>query len=117
MARFMAGRKAQEWRQRLVRSKKSGHSIQEFCRQEGVSPQSFYLWRRRLAQAPVGEKPPARPEEGFRPVRLLPAANVSVQLPGGTQLAVPLSDPQALRLVIDTLARVDANRAGGAAGC
>jgi hypothetical protein len=118
MARFMLGRKAQEWRQRLVRSEKSEHSIKEFCRQEGVSPQSFYLWRRRLAtQALVSKKPLARPRDGFRPVRLLPAANVSVQLPGGTQLAVPLSDPQALRLVIDTLARVDADRAGGAAGC
>ena len=117
MARFMPGRKAQEWRQRLVRSEKSRHSIKEFCRQEGVSPQSFYLWRGRLAQSTAGKKPPARRREAFRPVRLMPAANVSVQLPGGTQLAVPVSDPQALRLVIKTLARVDANRAGGTAGC
>ncbi len=47
------------------------------------------------------------------PVRLVGSAGVVVQLPGGTQLHVPTSDPQALRLVIDTLARADAERAGG----
>jgi len=36
-----------------------------------------------------------------------------VQLPGGTQLQVPTSDRRALRLVIDTLARADAQCAGG----
>ena len=64
----------------------------------------------------------ARPTEegaGFRPVRLagtngtLVAAGVAVQLPGGTQLHVPISDRRALRLVIDTVARADARRAGG----
>jgi len=117
MARFFPGRKAQEWRQRLVRFEKSRHSIQEFCRQDGVSPQSFYLWRRRLAQSPVSKKRAAQPREAFRPVRLLPTASVSVQLPGGTQLVVPLPDPQSLRVVIETLARVDGERAGGVPTC
>jgi hypothetical protein len=44
---------------------------------------------------------------------LVSSAGVVVQLPGGTRLEVPISDPQALRLVIDALARADAERAGG----
>ena len=56
---------------------------------------------------------PAEEAAGFRPVRLVGSAGVAVQLPGGTQLHVPTSDRQALRLVIDTLARADAQRAGG----
>lgn len=38
------------WRERLERWRKSGESIAEFCRREGLSPPSFYLWRRRLAE-------------------------------------------------------------------
>jgi hypothetical protein len=115
----MPGRKAQEWRQRLVRFEKSRHTINEFCRQEGVLPQSFYLWRKRLAalSPPVSEQPTLSPANAFRPVRLLPAAGVGVQLPGGTQLVVPTADAQSLQLVIETLARIDADRLGDARPC
>jgi len=117
MAHTLPDRKAQEWRQRLLRFEKSRHSINEFCRQEGFSPQSFYLWRKRLAQLPVTKQAAAQSPDAFRPVRLLPAAGVSVQLPGGTQLVVPTADPESLRLVIDILARVDADRVGGSRPC
>jgi transposase-like protein len=153
MARFVPGRKAQEWRRRMRRFLRSRQSVAEFCRQEGVSSPSFYLWRKRLAGAastkPAGDKRSAKPagskpsakrtgrkpsaksaggkslsqragvkaSPGFRPVRLLPAAGVSVQLPGGMRMVVPVSDPQALRLVIDTLARVDADRVGDSTPC
>ena len=117
MARTLSDRKAQEWRERFLRFEKSRHTINEFCRQEGFSPQSFYLWRKRLAQLPVTKQPVAQPPDAFRPVRLLPAVGVSVQLPGGTQLVVPTADPESLRLVIDILARVDADRVGGSGPC
>jgi hypothetical protein len=117
MARSMGDRKAREWQQRLIRYEKSRGSINEFCRQEGVSPQSFYLWRKRLAQAAVARHRDAEPPEGFRRVRLLPAAGVSVQLPGGTHLIVPTSDAESLRLVIETLALADADRLGGVRPC
>ncbi len=102
--------KAQQWRQRFVCFEKSRQSTNAFCRQEGVSPQSFYLWRKRLAQSPADGQAPLPLPAGFRPVRLLPSASVSVQLPGGTQLVVPTTDAQSLQLVIETLARVDAQR-------
>ena len=51
MARSMGDRKAREWQQRLIRFEKSRRTINEFCQHEGVSPQSFYLWRKRLVPA------------------------------------------------------------------
>lgn len=37
-----------QWRERLERQRKSGLSIAEFCRQEGVSSVTFHTWRRKL---------------------------------------------------------------------
>ena len=117
MARSMSGRKALEWQRRLRKFEKSRQSVAAFCRHEGVSPPSFYLWRKRFARPPIPRQPLAEPPAGFRPVRLLPTAGISVQLPGGTQMVVPLSDAQSLRLAIETLARVDADRVKGARPC
>jgi hypothetical protein len=117
MARSASDRKAQEWQQRFVRFDKSRHTINEFCGQEGISPQSFYLWRKRLASLPGAKRPAAPSRDVFRPVHVLPTAGVSVQLPGGTQLVVPTADAESLRVVIETLARVDADRLGGVRPC
>ena len=111
----------------MGRFRKARRSVVAFCRAEGVSEASFYQWRRRLAGPSAvarGEAArthrdftpvPAKEMAGFTPVQLVAAAGVAVHLPGGTQLQVPISDRQALRLVIDRLARADARRAGGGA--
>jgi hypothetical protein len=97
-----------EWQRRMTRFGEARQSVAEFCRQEGVSSVSFYQWRKRLAAA-VG---PAEEPTGFKPVRLVAAAGIAVDLPGGTHLHVPTSDPQVLRLVIELLARLDAQQGG-----
>ena len=84
-------------------------SVAEFCREEGVSVPSFYQWRNRLAKPPR----PAEQTPGFRSVQLVGSVGIAVRLPGGTQLDVPVSDLEVLRLVIDRLARADAQRVGG----
>jgi transposase-like protein len=122
MARSISDRKRREWQRRLRRFHKSRQSIAAFCRQEGVSPPLFYFWRKRLAPAAraegLGDVPrPASGYPGFRPVRIVPAAGVSVQLPGGTQVLVPSGDAESLRLVIETLARADAQRGGDIRPC
>jgi hypothetical protein len=109
MAGSLDSGKVREWQRRMTRFEEAQQSVAEFCRKEGVSAPSFYQWRKRLARRPW----PAEEAAGFRPVRLVGSADIAVQLPGGTQLQVPTSDRRALRLVIDTLARVDAQRAGG----
>jgi hypothetical protein len=59
-----ARRSRAQWQALLGRSARSGLSVAEFCRREGVSTASFYTWRKRLgaaaaevpaAAAPVGE--------------------------------------------------------------
>ena len=117
MARSISVRKAQQWQQRLARFQSSRQSVVAFCRQEGVTPQSFYYWRKGLAKASSQPGVAAQPPAGFRPVRIVPAAGVSVQLPGGTQLVVPLADADGLRVAIETIARVDAQQRGVAASC
>lgn len=109
MAGSSDSRKVREWQRRMARFRKGRQSVSEFCRKEGVSAALFYRWRKRLAQ----RCRPAEEGAGFRPVRLVSSDGIAVQLPGGTQLHVPISDVRALRLVINTLARVDARRAGG----
>ena len=117
MGRSVSGRKHQEWQRRFKRFQKSRQTVTAFCQQEGVSTPSFYLWRKRLRQSPVTPRADAELMSGFRPVRIVPAAGVSVQLPGGTQLVVPAADPESMRLVIETLGRVDAESRGGAGQC
>lgn len=109
MADSLTFRKLREWQRRMVRFRKARESVAEFCRKEGVSAPAFYQWRKRLARQPG----PAEEASSFKQVRLVTAASVAVHLPGGTRLHVPTSDAEALRLVIDTLARADAQRAGG----
>jgi transposase-like protein len=114
MAGSLDSPKVREWERRMARFQEAEQSVAQFCRKEGVSAPSFYQWRKRLTRrSGQGKGKAAEAAARFTPVRLVAAASVAVQLPGGTQLHVPTSDRRALRLVIDTLARADAQHAGG----
>jgi len=42
------------WRERIAEHERSGMSVQQFCKERGVTEQSFYVWRKRLRkQAPT----------------------------------------------------------------
>jgi transposase-like protein len=113
MARSLDSRKVREWKRRMARFQEARESVAQFCRKEGVSAPSFYQWRKRLAQrSSQGKGKAAEATARFTPVRLVAATSVAVELPGGTRLHVP-TDPETLRLVIDTLACADARHAGG----
>jgi transposase-like protein len=46
------------WHERVRRQAQSGQSIAEFCRREGITAASFYMWRgrhRRRAEAALGQ--------------------------------------------------------------
>jgi len=119
--------KATEWGERFERFQRAGISIARFCRREGISAVSFYLWRRKLGQKPTagaGRIPradaPAPPRQGtFVPVRVLGDSSrgdqptLIAEWPGGTRLMIPLVDPQALHVTIAALAQADAERVGG----
>lgn len=97
----------------MERFRESGLSVSEFCRVEGVSTPSFYQWRKRLAEQRPQQSSVDDDSSGFARVRVVGSASVSAQLPGGTRVEIPIGDAQALRLVVETLARVDAQRAEG----
>ena len=95
------------WRQRLQRFERSGLSAAAFCVKEGVSPPSFYAWRRRLqpsAQAAPGARPAADAAR-LVPVRLLAAPPpVELVLPGGAVLRLaPGCDLAFVRDLVATL--------------
>ena len=46
MAIGMRAEKVAEWQERFIRFERSGASIAQFCRDEGISSPSFYVWRR-----------------------------------------------------------------------
>lgn len=104
---------AARWRERLGRWRKSGQSIAEFCRGEGVSQPSFYLWRRRLTdEAPVTVGGTGR---AFLPVEIVGESPLAATghecelLVGGLVCRVPrgLND-DALRRLIRLLREEDA---------
>jgi len=41
------------WRERVARQAASGQSIAEFCRREGITASSFYMWRSRHCKRAV----------------------------------------------------------------
>ncbi len=36
------------WRQRVAEQERSGIPVQQFCKERGITEQSFYVWRKRL---------------------------------------------------------------------
>jgi hypothetical protein len=77
------------WKQRIDQQRRSRLSVAEFCRQERLSPQSFYAWRGRLR---ADERPSSR-SSWFVPVEL-PAASTTaeglrIELPSGVVMTLP----------------------------
>jgi hypothetical protein len=96
----MSQSKRQEWAVRLRRFQQNPSSVEAFCRTEGVSSASFYLWKRRLAAEPT----PAMPT--FDPLTVAhtpPSPPVEVTFPNGIVIRVP-ADAQSLRTLF-SLAR------------
>ncbi len=93
----------QFWAERLARFAAADLSIADFCAAEGVSPNSFFYWKRQLA-APV---PAPDPEPLFLPVRVGPATPIEVVLTNGTVLRIgPGCDLAYVRSLVTSLAGV-----------
>jgi transposase-like protein len=89
-----------KWQELIRQQGQSRLSVTAFCREHGVSDQSFYNWRKRLS--------------GSEPVRFAlvedgaPATNdnapVELILAGGDRLRIaPGIDPATLRIVLSVL--------------
>lgn len=71
----------QLWSERLARFSAAEQSVAAFCAAEGVSPNSFFYWKRQLAAPSGTDGGPL-----FLPVRVAPASPVEVVLPNGAVL-------------------------------
>lgn len=74
----------QVWSERLDRFASARLSVVAFCKSEGISLQSFYYWKRKLAKDPALSDPDA---PRLLPVHVLPSANpIELVLPHGLVL-------------------------------
>jgi hypothetical protein len=105
------GAKVLEWRRRFERFRVSEATIATFCQRENVSIASFYYWRRALGAVPKSRVGSPDRQRDFAPIRLVSSATVSVHLPGGTRLEIPLGDSAVFERTLETLLRADAQRA------
>jgi len=125
MARKVNQALRDEWRKRIERQQQSGLTVAEFCRREGVSPATFYMWKRKLPtkRSPQTRKRPARQKKGAGTHRegessatpsnvpfvqlplSAPAASpwIEVVLAEGTVVRLPQQNLAALQTVLRTL--------------
>ena len=79
-------RKLSEWAERVSACRNSGLSVKTWCRENGVSEQTYYKWQRRLYELAQNQQenrfaevtPPALNRSGIA---------ITIQI-GGTELAV-----------------------------
>ena len=60
MRNVIRRREAGSWRELVARQARSGLSVPEFCRREGLNAWTFYGWRSRLRARAADEQPVAR---------------------------------------------------------
>jgi hypothetical protein len=97
----MSDSKRQEWIARLKRfQEQKPSSVPAFCRSEGISCASFYLWKRRLADE---RREPRTPFVPLTVTHTPPTASVAVAFPNGIVFRLP-ADEHSLRTLF-TLAR------------
>ena len=91
-----------EWAERIAEQGRSGLSVKQFCKEQGVSEYSFYTWRKRLHESgPVRfaliERSARRQERTAEPV-------VELVLTTGERLRISAGvDAATLRTVLDVL--------------
>ena len=97
-----ANPKAIEWAERIAAQQRSGKSVKQFCKENGLTEYSFYAWRKRLQQSgPVRfalvERSPRRQERTAEPaLEMVLATGERLRIGAGVDIAI-------LRTVLDVL--------------
>src|SRR5437763_10231012 len=96
-----ANRKADQWAERIAAQQRSGISVKQFCKEQGLTEYSFYAWRKRLQ-----ERGPVRfalVERSARQEHTVEAA-LELVLATGERLRISTGvDTATLRAVLDVL--------------
>ena len=95
------GARDEDWRTRISAQERSGISVKQFCKQQGLTEQSFYYWRKRL-QTPAPMRfalVEAEPRRGTAA-----HAGLELVLTTGEQLRISAGvDAATLRQVLEAL--------------
>lgn len=97
-----ANPKADEWAERIAAQQRSGISVKQFCKEQGLTEYSFYAWRKRLQ-----ERVPMRfalvERSAHRQVRSAEPV-LELMLGSGERLRIGVGvDAATLRTVLDAL--------------
>jgi transposase-like protein len=106
MARVADVAKWEAWKQRLKEFERGDWSVGEFCRRVGVSPATFYQWKRKLGQGRTRSEAGSRSAVSalnFVPIEITGRPSIEVQLANGARVLVPAHDAEAIRTVIGVL--------------
>ena len=98
----IAGARDEYWREKIATQERSGRSVQQFCKEQGLNNPSFYYWRKRLRQqAPVRF---ALVETAGAPQPKSSEHCLELVLPTGERLRIGVGvDAAALRTVLEAL--------------
>jgi hypothetical protein len=92
--------KADEWAERIAAQQRSGMSVKQFCKEQGLTECSFYAWRKRLQ-----ERGPVRfalVERNARQQEQTAGAVLELVLTTGERLRIGAGvDSATLRAVLD----------------
>jgi len=97
-----ANSKADQWAERIAAQRRSGTSVKQFCKEQGLTEYSFYAWRKRLQETgPVRfalvDRSPGRQERAAE-------AALELVLATGERLRISAGvDAATLRTVLDVL--------------
>ncbi|MBV9745767.1 MAG: hypothetical protein JO099_18550 [Acidobacteriia bacterium] len=94
--------KAEEWAERIASQQRSGMSVKQFCKDNGLTEYSFYAWRKRLHES--GPVRFALVEKSARRQERAPEAVLELVLATGERLRIGHGvDSTTLRTVLDVL--------------
>jgi len=97
-----ANPKADEWAGRIAAQQRSGISVKQFCKEQGLTEYSFYAWRKRLQQG--GPVRFALVERSARRREHTGEALLELVLATGERLRIGTGvDPATLRVLLDVL--------------
>jgi len=97
-----ANPKADEWAERIAAQGRSGKSVKQFCKEQGLTEYSFYAWRKRLQEG--GPMRFALVEKSARRQERLAEPILELVLTTGERLCIgPGVDITTLRSVLDLL--------------
>jgi len=97
-----ANPKANEWAERIAAQQRSGISVKQFCKEQGLTEYSFYAWRKRLQES--GPVRFAKVERSARRQERMTESVLELVLAIGERLRIGTGvDITTLRTVLDVL--------------